>query len=63
MSGRDRWFALALRAYPRRYRTEREDEIMATLVESAEAAGMALDGDGRARPDGPRGTNADRTER
>jgi hypothetical protein len=47
VSGRDRWFALALRAYPRRYRTERQDEIMATLIESAEMAGwpsMAADG-------------------
>lgn len=38
MTGRERWFALALRAYPRAYRAERGDEIMATLVDSTETA-------------------------
>jgi hypothetical protein len=38
VNARERWFALALRAYPRAYRAERGNEVMTTLVESTETA-------------------------
>jgi len=38
VSARERWFALALRAYPRAYRAVRGAEMMTTLVESTETA-------------------------